>query len=172
MNPVYIYDTVRTPRGRAHPEKGALREIPSIDLLKIVFTALEHRNKLDTSLVDEIALGCSSATGEQGANIAKIASLYAGWHPRANGVTISSFRTSGLEAVEFAALKIMAGVASCAVAGGVESLTRVPIFSDRGPWFSDPNVARQTGFIPMGLAADLIANLEGFTHQDLDRYAL
>jgi len=172
MRPVYIYDTVRTPRGRGHAEKGSLRNVRPVDLLKILLDAVQSRNSLDTALVEEIVLGCNTAIGEQGANIAKIASLYAGWHHGANGVTVSSFCTSGLEAVQMAAMKVMTGSANCAVAGGVESMSRIPIFSDKGSWFSDKDVSQKTGFIHMGLSADIIANLEGFMASDLNDFSI
>ena len=172
MKPAYIYDTVRTPRGRAHAEKGALKDIPPIALMSTVLDAIHGRNKLDTSWVEEIDLGCSTATGEQGANIAKIASLNAGWSERANGVTVSSFCTSGLEAVQMAAMKIMTGSISCAVAGGVESMSRVPMFSDNGPWFTDSEIRDNTHFIHMGLAADVVANLEHLSSEELNDYSI
>ncbi|MEZ5003290.1 MAG: acetyl-CoA C-acyltransferase [Chitinophagales bacterium] len=172
MKDVYIYDAVRTPRGRGHAEKGALRDVKPIDLLRTVFQAIELRKSLDTALVDEIVLGCNTVTGEQGANIAKIAALYSGWHDQSNGLTVSSFCTSGLEAIQTAAMKIMTGAAQVAVAGGVESMSRVPMFSDKGPWFADKEVARQTGFIHMGLAAEIVAQLNDITASELNEYSL
>ncbi|MEZ5009974.1 MAG: acetyl-CoA C-acyltransferase [Chitinophagales bacterium] len=172
MKEAYIYDAIRTPRGRGHAEKGALKDVKPVDLLKTVFQGIENRNLLDTSLVEEVVIGCNTVTGEQGANIAKIAALYAGWNHQSNGVTVSSFCTSGLEAIQMAAMKIMTDTASVAVAGGVESMSRVPMFSDNGPWFADRAVAKKTGFIHMGLAAEAIANLNGFTSSDLNDYTL
>jgi acetyl-CoA C-acetyltransferase len=171
MSEAFIYDAVRTPRGRGHAEKGALKEVAPIDLLKTVFQAIEERNQLDTALVNDIAIGCNTVTGEQGANIAKIAALYSGWNHQSNGVTISSFCTSGLEAVQNAAMKVMIGAAEVNVAGGIESMSRVPMFSDNGPWFANREVAKKTGFIHMGLSAEIIANLNGFSAEDLNDYA-
>lgn len=172
MKDVYIYDAVRTPRGRGHAEKGGLRDVKPIDLLRTVFQAIERRNSLDTALVEEIALGCNTVTGEQGANIAKIAALYSGWHHQSNGLTVSSFCTSGLEAFQIAAMKIMTGAAQVAVAGGVESMSRVSMFSDKGPWFADKEVAQRTGFIHMGLAAEIVAQLNGISTSELNDYTL
>ncbi len=172
MKEAYIYDVVKTPRGRGHAEKGALKDVRPVELLKTVFDAVKNRNQLDTSLVEEVVIGTNTVTGEQGANIAKIASLYANWNSVGNGVTVSSFCTSGLEAIQTAAMKIMIGSCSCAVAGGVESMSRVPMFSDNGPWFADKEVSKKTGFIHMGLAADIVANIERFSKQELDDYAL
>lgn len=172
MKTAYIYDAVRTPRGRAHKEKGALREIAPIDLLKVVLQNIQERNSLDTQLVEEVSIGCNTVTKEQGANIAKIGALYAGYAPNCNGVTLSSFCTSGLEAIQHAAMKIQTGAAKVAVAGGVESMTRVPMFSDKGAWFANPDVAKKTGFIHMGLAADLLANLNGIDSDAIINYSL
>lgn len=172
LQPVYIYDMIRTPRGRGHHEKGGLRDISPIQLLETLYTAMEKRNDLDTGLVEEIAIGCSATSGEQSGNLARISSLYAGWKPTANGVTVSSFCTSGLEAFQMAAMKIALGSASCAVAGGVESMSRIPMFSEQSPWYHDPEVARRSRFVHMGLSADLIANLEGFTRGQLNDYTM
>ncbi len=172
MQTAYIYDAVRTVRGRGHAEKGALRNVKPVDLAKTVFDAIQSRNELDTALVEEVVLGCNTVTSEQGANIAKIAALYSGWDHRSNGVTVSSFCTSGLEAVQMAAMKVMTGSADGAVAGGVESMSRVPMFSDKGPWFADKEVAKKTGFIHMGLAAEAVANLNGFTKDVINDYTL
>jgi acetyl-CoA C-acetyltransferase len=172
MKEAFIYDAIRTPRGRGHAEKGALKDVAPIDLLKTVFQSIEKRNNLDTALVNDIAIGCNTTTGEQGANIAKIAALYSGWNYQSNGVTLSSFCTSGLEAIQNAAMKVMVGAADLTVAGGVESMSRVPMFSDNGPWFANREVAKKTGFIHMGLSAEIIANLNGFSAETLNEYAV
>lgn len=167
----YLYDFVRTPRG-AGRDKGALRGVPPIELLRQLFTALARRNRLDTSAVGDIVLGCVTQTGEQGANLARIGALLAGWSDRATGVTLNRFCASGLSACAFAAQAVHAGAARIVVGGGVESMSRVPMMSDRGPWYADPEVSRATGFVHMGIAGDLVATLEGFTREQLDAYAL
>ncbi|UCD90912.1 MAG: acetyl-CoA C-acetyltransferase [Desulfobacterales bacterium] len=171
MRDAYIFDAVRTPRGLGKT-KGSLYEVSPIELLMTVFKSLKERNHLDTSHVEDVVLGCVTPVGEQGANIARIAALYAGWDVKVAGVTLNRFCASGLEACHLCAAKIMAGIEDLVVAGGVESMSRVPMGSDGGAWYQDPKVNNAISFIPQGVAADLIATLEGFTREDVDRFAL
>ncbi len=172
METPYIYTTIRTPRGRGHAEKGGLRNVRPIDLLKVLFNHLTQVEKLDNSLVEDISLGCNTVYGEQGANLAKIATLYSGWSDKINGVTLSSFCTSGLEAIQNAAMKVMTGAAQLTIAGGVESMSRVPMFSDKGEWFSNVEVIKKSGFVHMGIAADIVAKLNGISSDELNEYTL
>jgi acetyl-CoA C-acetyltransferase len=167
----YILDAVRTPRGAAK-KTGALASVKPIDLLAALYRALEQRSGLDTALVDDVVLGCATQTGEQGANIARISALYAGWSERVSGTTLNRFCCSGLDAINYAALKVSSGLERLVVAGGVESASRVPMFGDNGAWFADPLVRERTGFVHMGVAADLVATLEGFDRAELDAYAV
>jgi len=171
MRDAYIFDAVRTPRGLGK-KKGSLYEVSPIELLMTVFKALEERNRLDTSQIEDVILGCATPIGEQGADIARIAALYAGWGVKIAGVTLNRFCASGLEACNLCAVKIMAGIEDLVVAGGVESMSRVPMGSDGGAWYQDPKVNNAISFIPQGISADLIATLEGFTREDVDQFAL
>ena len=167
----FIFDAVRTPRGRGKKD-GSLYEIKPVSLLSTVLTALEERNHLDTSAVDDIVMGCVTPIGDQGADIAKTAAMAAGWDECVAGVTLSRFCASGLEAVNLAAMKVRSGWEDLVVAGGVESMSRVPMGSDGGAWALDPATNLRTGFMPQGIGADLIATLEGFSREDVDQFAL
>lgn len=169
----YIYDAIRTPRGKGRAT-GALHDITPIRLLQTLFTALTERNQLASSsgVVDDVILGCVTPVGEQGANIARTALLAAGWDEGIPGIQVNRFCASGLEAVNLAAAKVCAGWAELVVAGGVESMSRVPLGADGGALMDDPGVSAQIGFVPQGISADLIATLEDFTRQELDAYAL
>ena len=167
----FIHDAVRTPRGKG-TERGALADRRPVELLAPLFAALAERNDLDTASVDDVVLGCSTATGEQGANIAKAAAHFAGWDYRSSGGTISRLCCSGVDAIATAAAKVDAGMDDVVVTGGVESMSRVPIFSDRGPLFADPEVAAAGGFVHMGVAADVVATLGEITRADCDAYAV
>ncbi|HAZ12903.1 MAG: acetyl-CoA acetyltransferase [Bdellovibrionales bacterium GWA2_49_15] len=171
MNEAFIYDTARTPRGKGK-SSGSLHIARPIHLLKTVLEALAIRNHLDTNLVEDVIMGCVTPVAEQGGNIAKAAAMYAGYSERVPGMTLNRFCSSGLEAVNTASAYIMAGQANLIVAGGIESMSRVPMGSDGGAWLIDPEVARQTHFIPQGISADLIATLEGFTRRDVDQFAV
>ena len=170
MTEAYIYDTVRTPRGKGKKD-GSLHQATPVWLLRTLLQALEQRNKLDTRLVDDLVLGCVTPVGEQGADIARTAVLDAGWAQTVAGVTLSRFCASGLEAVNLAAAKIMSGMEDMVVAGGVESMSRWPMGSDGGAWVMDPRINTGTAFVPQGISADLIATLEGFSRTELDAYA-
>ncbi|MFW9617412.1 acetyl-CoA C-acetyltransferase [Aquabacterium sp.] len=170
MIEAYIYDAVRTPRGKGKKD-GSLHQATPVWLLRTLLQALQQRSQLDTSLVDDLVLGCVTPVGEQGADIARTAVLDAGWAESVAGVTLSRFCASGLEAVNLAAAKIMSGMEDMVVAGGVESMSRWPMGSDGGAWAMDPRVNTALNFIPQGVSADLIATLEGFSRADLDAYA-
>lgn len=170
MTDAFIYDTVRTPRGKGKKD-GSLHQATPVWLLRTLLQALEQRNKLDTRLVDDLVLGCVTPVGEQGADIARTAVLDAGWAQTVAGVTLSRFCASGLEAVNLAAAKIMSGMEDMVVAGGVESMSRWPMGSDGGAWVMDPRINTGTAFVPQGISADLIATLEGFSRTELDAYA-
>ncbi len=166
----YIYDAIRTPRGRGKAN-GSLHQATPIWLVRSLLNAMQQRNDLDTSLVDDVVLGCVTPVGEQGADIARIAVLDAGWHESVAGLTLSRFCASGLESINLAASKIMSGMEDMVVAGGVESMSRVQMGSDGGAWFMDPRVNSATGFAPQGVGADTIATLEGFSRTDVDAFA-
>ncbi|GGX44017.1 acetyl-CoA C-acetyltransferase [Saccharospirillum salsuginis] len=166
-----IYDAIRTPRGRGKPG-GALHEIKPIQLVAGLMQRLVERNPMETSAVDDVVLGCVSAIGDQGGDIAKIASLYAGWDTDIAGVTLNRFCASGAEAVNLAAMKVRSGWEDLVVAGGFESMSRVPILSDGGPWALDPETNDRTGFVPQGVGADLIATLAGFDREAVDAFAV
>ena len=167
----YIFDAIRTPRGLAK-ETGALRSLPPIELLKTLYQALFRRNPIDSALIEDVILGCVTQVNEQGANLAKISSLYAGLSQQISGVTLNRFCASGLDAIIYAAAKIHSQLEQLVIAGGVESMSRVPMLSDQGAWFFDKKVAKETRFIHMGVSADLIATLEAFTREELDQYAV
>ncbi|OZG70126.1 acetyl-CoA acetyltransferase [Hahella sp. CCB-MM4] len=170
-NEAYIFDAVRTPRGKGKKD-GSLHEIKPVNLLASTLKALQQRNGLDTAEVDDIVMGCVTPIGDQGADIAKTAALVADWDTRVAGVTLNRFCASGLEAVNLAAMKIRSGWEDLVVAGGVESMSRVPMGSDGGAWALDPATNLHTGFIPQGISADLIATIEGFSREQLDTFAL
>jgi len=171
MTEAYVYDAIRTPRGKGKKD-GSLYEVKPVNLLAGVLTELQRRNDLDTSQVDDVVMGVVSPVGEQGSVIAKVAALRAGWDFRCAGVQLNRFCASGLEAVNLAAQKIRSGWEELVVAGGVESMSRVPIGSDGGAWAQDPETNSATGFVPQGIGADLIATLDGFGRGDVDAFAL
>ena len=166
----YIYDALRTPRGKGKKD-GALHQASPIWLTRTLLKEMQQRHHLDTSLVDDIVLGCVTPVGEQGSDIARIAALDAGWDQRVAGVTLSRYCASGLESINLAAAKVMSGMEDMVVAGGVESMSRVPMGSDGGAWYMDPRVNDATGFVPQGVGADTIATLKGFSRSDVDEFA-
>lgn len=170
MTEAYIFDAVRTPRGKGKKD-GGLHQATPVWLLRTLLQALQARSRLDTARVDDVVLGCVTPVGEQGADIARTAVLDAGWAQSVAGVTLSRFCASGLEAANLAAAKIMSGMEDMVVAGGVESMSRWAMGSDGGAWVMDPRVNSGTGFIPQGISADLVATLEGFGRSDLDAFA-
>ena len=171
MADAYIFDAVRTPRGKGKKD-GALHEITALSLAAQVLEQLRDRNGLDTSAVDDVVLGCVSPVGEQGADIARTAVLTADYAESTAGVQVNRFCASGLEACNMAAAKVMTGEAGMAIGGGVESMSRVPMGSDGGAWPTDPSSAFKTYFAPQGIGADLIATLYGFSRDDVDAYAV
>ena len=171
MSDALIFDAIRTPRGKGKKD-GSLHEVKPVDLLAGTLDALQRRHRFPTELVDDVVMGCVSPVGEQGSCIAKTAALKAGWDFRASGMQINRFCASGLEAVNLAAQKVASGFEDLVVAGGVESMSRVPIGSDGGAWSQDPQTSFDTAFVPQGIGADLIATLEGFTREAVDAYAL
>jgi acetyl-CoA C-acetyltransferase len=171
MTEAFVFDAIRTPRGKGKKD-GSLYEVKPINLLAGLLTDLQHRHQFDTALVDDIVMGVVSPVGEQGSVLPKVAALKAGWDFQCAGVQINRFCASGLEAVNMAAQKVRSGWEDLVVAGGVESMSRVPIGSDGGAWAQDPETNLQTAFVPQGIGADLIATLEGFSRHDVDAFAL
>lgn len=167
----FIYDAIRTPRGKGKKD-GSLHEVKPVSLVVGLMQALETRNNLDTSKIEDVVLGCVTPIGDQGADIAKTAALAAGWDEKVSGVQLNRFCASGLEAVNMAAMKVASGWEDLIVAGGVESLSRIPMGSDGGAWAMDPATNFQTGFVPQGVGADLIATLEGFSREEVDAFAV
>lgn len=171
INEALIFDAIRTPRGRGKAS-GALHEVKPLSLLTQLLNTLQTRNQFDTQYVDDIVLGCVTAVGDQGAVIAKTAALAAGWNDDVAGMVLNRFCASGLEAVNTAAMKIRSGWEQLVVAGGVESMSRVPMGSDGGAWAMDPETNFKTGFMPQGIGADLIATLGGYNRHDVDTFAM
>jgi len=171
MTEAFIYDHVRSPRGRGKTG-GSLNPITPINLATQVLSALRDRNELDTSIVDDVILGCVTPIGEQGANIARVANINANFAESVPGKQINRFCASGLEAVNSAASQIMAGQSDVAIGGGVECMSRVPMGSDGGAMAIDPQTAYNSYFVPQGIGADLIATLHGFSRTDVDTYAV
>lgn len=171
MPDAYIFDAVRTPRGRGKAD-GALHEVPPIHLAATALNGIRERNQLDTVHVDDVILGVVSPVGEQGANIARLAVLHAGYDQQVSGVQVNRFCSSGLEAINMAASKVMAGQSDLSIGGGVESMSRVPMGGGAGAWSVDPDVAMPQYFIPQGISADLIATLYGYSRDDVDAFAV
>ncbi|SFY12436.1 acetyl-CoA C-acetyltransferase [Pseudomonas sp. NFACC36] len=171
MTEALIFDALRTPRGKGKAD-GALYSVKPVSLVSGLLNALQQRMDLDTGQVDDIVLGCVTPVGDQGADIAKTAAVVAGWDISVAGMQLNRFCASGLEAVNLAAMKVRSGFEDLVVAGGVESMSRVPMGSDGGAWALDPQSNLSGHFIPQGIGADLIATLEGFSREDVDRYAL
>ncbi len=169
MSEALIFDAVRTPRGKG--KRGSLHSVKPVALAAGVLRALSERNSLDTSAVDDVVFGVVSPLGEQGGDIARTAVLAAGWDQRPAGVQLNRFCASGLESVNLAAAKVASGFEDLVVAGGVESMSRVPMGSDGGAWAIDPATNFDLSFVPQGVSADLIATLEGFSRTDVDAWA-
>jgi acetyl-CoA C-acetyltransferase len=168
----FVYDAIRTPRGRGK-ETGSLHGVKPISLVAGLIGEIRRRHPaLDPNLIDDIVLGVVTPVGDQGSDIAKAAALVAGLPETTAGVQLNRFCASGLEAVNTAAQKVRSGFEDLVLAGGVESMSRVPIGSDGGAWATDPETAYESYFIPQGIGADLIATVEGFSREDVDRYAL
>ena len=170
MSEAYIIDAIRTPRGKGKKD-GSLYSVKPITLLTTLLNELKDRHNLDTSKVDDIVLGCVTPIADQGGDIAKTAAIAAGWDNDVAGVQINRFCASGLEAVNMAAQKVRSGWEDVVVAGGVESMSRIPMGSDGGPWALDPETNLKSKFVPQGIGADLIATLDGYTRSDVDEFA-
>ena len=171
MTEAYIYDSVRTPRGKGK-KNGTLHEITALHLATQQLEAIRDRNGLDTSFIDDVILGCVSPVGEQGADIARAAALNAGYNETVSGFQVNRFCASGLEATNLAAAKVMSGEADMAIGGGVEAMSRVPMGSDGGAMVVDPEMAFDHYFVPQGVSADLIASKYGYSRDDVDAYAV
>lgn len=171
MTEAYIIDAIRTPRGKGKKD-GSLHQVKPISLVTGLLKELQIRHHLDTAQVDDIILGCVTPIGDQGADIAKTAAIAAGWDNDVAGVQINRFCASGLEAVNLAAQKVRSGWEDLVVAGGVESMSRVPMGSDGGPWAYDPETNMACEFVPQGIGADLIATIDGYSRADVDAFAV
>ncbi|HEX5376364.1 MAG TPA: beta-ketoacyl synthase N-terminal-like domain-containing protein, partial [Solirubrobacterales bacterium] len=166
-----VFDAIRTPRGKGKVN-GSLHSTKPVDLVVgLMHEMLVRNEKLDPNRVDDVVLGCVSPVGDQGADIAKTAAIKAGLPDTVAGVQLNRFCASGLEAVNIAAQKVASGWEDLVFAGGVESMSRVPMGSDGGAWASDPETNYRIGFVPQGIGADLIATIEGFSREDVDAYA-
>lgn len=170
MQDVFIFDHVRTPRGKGRPD-GALHEIPPVQLVTQVLKALRSRNELDTGLLDDVVIGCAQPVSEQGGVLARAAVISAGYAETVAAQQVHRFCASGLEAVNNVAAQIASGMANAGVGGGVESMSRVKMGYDSGAWASDPWVAFHNHYAPQGIGADIIATLEGYERTDVDAYA-
>jgi acetyl-CoA C-acetyltransferase len=171
MTEAYVFDAVRTPRGKGKSD-GTLHEVTPVQLATQVLEGIRDRNKLDTAQVEDVALGVVSPVGEQGAVITRTAVLNAGFAETTAGIQVNRFCASGLEAINIAAAKVKSGEADLMIGGGVESMSRVPMGSDGGAWPVDPSVAFKTYFVPQGISADLIATKYGFSRDDVDAYSV
>ena len=167
----YIFDAIRTPRGKGKKD-GSLYEVQPAELLSGLLGDLQRRNDLDTSQVDDVMMGCVAQVADQGENITKTSVQMAGWDESVGGVTMNRFCASGLEAVNSAAMNVRSGWVELMVAGGVESMSRVPMMSDGAAFALDPEISAAMQFVPQGISADLIATIGGFTREDVDQFAL
>ena len=171
MPDAFIYDAVRTPRGRGKPD-GALHEVTALNLAAQALAAIKERNKLDPEMVDDVVMGCVDPVGEAGGDIARTAALVAGFGEKVPGIQINRFCASGLDAINFASAEIMSGQHEMTIGGGVELMSRVGIGASGGAWAMDPEIALQSYFLPQGISADLIATKYGFSRDDVDAYAV
>ena len=171
MPDCFIYDHVRTPRGRGKPD-GALHSVTALELASQALGALRDRNNLDTKAVDDVILGCVDPVGEAGGDIARAAALSAGFDDTVPGIQINRFCASGLDAVNFAAGEVMSGQHDMAIGGGVESMSRIGLGASGGAWPSDPSLALKSYYLPQGVSADLIATKYGFSRDQVDAYAV
>ncbi len=171
MTEAYIYDAVRTPRGKGKSD-GSLHEVTPVEMATQVLAAIRDRSEIDSAAIEDVAFGCVSPVGEQGAVVTRTAILNAGFAETTSGIQVNRFCASGLEAVNIAAAKVKAGEADLTIGGGVECMSRVPMGSDGGAWPTDPATAFKTYFVPQGISADLIATKYGFSRDDVDAYAV
>jgi len=172
MTDCFIYDAVRTPRGKGRKKDGALADAPPLRLAQTVLQALPRRGGFDSAEIEDVILGCVEPVGEQGANVGRMAALISGYDERVPGVQLNRFCSSGLEAVNIAAAKVKAGDVELVVGGGVESMSRVKMGAAGGAWSTDPDLAWGTSFVPQGISADLIATKHGHSREDVDRFAV
>ena len=172
MTTAYIYDAVRTPRSRGKMGVGTLSEVKPLNLLAGLLKGLQQRHDLDTSLVDDVLMGCVTPMSEQGSDIARCAVMHAGWDESVPGVQLDRFCASGLEAVNSAAAKVASGMESLVVAGGVEAMSRVTMGSNGGPFLTDPEFIADNLSVPQGIGADLIATLDGYSREQVDAFAM
>jgi acetyl-CoA C-acetyltransferase len=170
MAEAFVYDHVRTPRGKGRPD-GALHEISSVELVTQLLHAVRDRNDLDTGLLDDVIIGTAQPVGEQGGVLARAAVLNAGYAETVGGQQVHRFCASGLDAVNLVSAQVMAGMIDAGIGGGVESMSRTVMGYDSGAWTSDPHVAFNNHYAPQGIGADMIATLDGFTRNDVDSYA-
>jgi acetyl-CoA C-acetyltransferase len=171
MSDAFIFDAVRTPRGRGKAD-GSLHEVTAVNLAAQALAAIKERHKLDPDLVDDVVMGCVDPVGEAGGDIARVSALIAGYGDQVPGIQINRFCASGLDAVNFAAAEVMSGQHDMAIGGGVESMSRVGIGAAGGAWSMDPTIAVEHYFLPQGISADLIATKYGFSRDDVDAYAV
>ncbi|WP_028526518.1 acetyl-CoA C-acetyltransferase [Runella limosa] len=170
MAEAFVYDAVRTPRGRGKSD-GSLHEVQPVQLLTSVLKSIQERNQLDTRFVDDVIMGCVTPVGEQGADIARTAVIEAGYAESVAGVQLNRFCSSGLEAINQAAAYVMSGQVDMVIAGGVESMSRVPMGTDGGALFMNPQIVARHNIVPQGISADLIATKYGYSRRDVDSYA-
>ncbi len=171
LNHAYIYDAIRTPRGKARPD-GGLHDLTPYDLLSTLYSALETRTGLNAGDIEDVVLGCATQSGEQAANIAKTSTLYHGWPASIPGITVNRYCSSGIDAINFAAMKVMTGMNDLVVAGGVEMMSRVAMLSDKPAPFMDIKLAGKLGMFMMGSGADLVATLHDVSREAADEIAL
>ncbi|MGB8331609.1 MAG: acetyl-CoA C-acetyltransferase [Polyangiales bacterium] len=172
MTDCFIYDAVRTPRGKGRKKDGALADAPPLRMAKAVLQALPARGGFDSREVEDVILGCVEPVGEQGANVGRMAAMIAGYDERVPGVQLNRFCSSGLEAVNIAAAKVKAGDVDLIVGGGLESMSRISMGAAGGAWSTDPELAWSTSFVPQGIGADLIATKHGYSRADVDAFAV
>ncbi|MBT8080281.1 MAG: acetyl-CoA C-acyltransferase [Gammaproteobacteria bacterium] len=171
MQTAYIYDALRTPRGKGR-DGGALNAVTPVELQKALIAAALQRNDIEGAAIGDLVLGCVTQVGEQGGNIAKVAALLSDLPSSVSGITLNRYCSSGLDACNVAAMQVMTGVQELVLAGGVESMSRVPMLADKASFYTDPAIVRAAPFVPMGLAADLVASLDGVSREECDAYAL
>jgi acetyl-CoA C-acetyltransferase len=171
MTDCFVYDHVRTPRGRGRPD-GALHTVSALELATQALKAIERRSNLDTALIEDVVLGCVDPVGEAGANIARAAVINAGFAETVPGIQVNRFCASGLDAVNLAASEIISGQNDLTIGGGVESMSRVGLGASGGAWPSDPSLALKAYYIPQGVSADLLATRYGFSRDDVDAWAV
>ena len=171
MTDAFIYDHLRSPRGRGKVD-GSLHEVSTVNLASQVLKGVRERNNLDAELVDDVVMGCVDPIGEAGGDVARISALLGGYGDHVPGIQINRFCASGLDAVNFAAAEVMSGQHNMTIGGGVELMSRVGIGASGGAWFMDPMAAIPTYFMPQGISADLIATKYGFSRDDVDAYAV